>query len=116
MNAIDLKGTEGNWTYKTCTVNVGDPDLNARCQLCRAPMRFSHALFYPTELGRIRGATYNHIYVGVDCATKLLVADEYEIPRLAENETKRKENWRIRYKNYGVCRTTIDNLIDRGIL
>jgi hypothetical protein len=73
-------------------------------------------LFYTAELGRILGATYNQPRVGVDCAAKLLSSEESEIPRLAENETKRKESWRVRYQNFGECRTTEDNLIERGIL
>lgn len=113
---IDVSGTEGKWEYKKCSVDAGGRLLDKRCDLCGAPMRYQHVLFYPTELGHIRGATYNHIYVGVECAEKLLPADDCDIPRLAENETKRKEGWRISYQNFGECRTTVDNLIERGKL
>jgi hypothetical protein len=116
MNAIDVSGTEGKWEYKYCRVSVGKTALSGKCQLCGASMRYTHALFYPTELGYIKGLMYNHIFVGVDCAEKLLPADECDIPRLAENETKRKVGWRIHYENFGECKTTVDNLVEKGKL
>jgi len=36
--------------------------------------------------------------------------EERELPQLAENETARKERWRLRYKNYGLCVTTYEDL------
>jgi len=116
MSAIDVSSTEGKWEYLDCRVQVGRIDRRVPCQLCGTPMRYEHMLTYPSELGTVRGTTYNRIFVGVECAVKLLSPDQEEIPRLAENETKRKEQWRIRYQNPGVCRTTIDDLIDKGKL
>jgi hypothetical protein len=37
-----------------------------------------------------------------------------EIPALAENETKRKEQWRIHYRRPGRCTTDVENLRERG--
>ena len=57
---------------------------------------------------------HNQIEVGIECARVLMQGSE--IPSLAENETKRKERWRIHYRRPGRCTTTIDNLIERGKL
>ncbi len=113
---IDVNGTEGKWEYLDCSVRVGRGDRRVPCQLCGTPMRYEHKLTYPSELGLIRGATFNRIFVGVECAVKLLSPEDAEIPRLAENETKRKEQWRIHYQTPGVCRTTIDDLVEKGKL
>lgn len=57
------------------------------------------------------------ISVGVDCASISVTPDESHIPLLAEQETARKERWRRDvYDSPGLCRTTIDNLIERGKL
>jgi hypothetical protein len=116
METIDIRGTVGLWKYKECTVDVGDSDRRGRCQVCGSAMRFAHRLIYPKELGRVRGTYENYIFVGIECAAELLPANECHIPRLAENETQRKARWRVRYENWGICRTSIDNLIDRGVL
>jgi hypothetical protein len=112
---VKITGTEGKWKYQECAVTVGDSDLNGRCLMCGSAMRFAHTLIYPKELGHVRGTYENYIWVGVDCAA-ILIDDNPDIPRLAENETKRKEDWRIRYGNTGRCKTTIDDLIERGKL
>ena len=116
MEGVKIVGTEGKWRYVSCSVTVGDTDRQGRCQVCGVRNhRFTHTLFYPTKLGRIRGTYENHIFVGVECAAVLIDGDP-AIPRLAENETARKERWRIRYDNPGVCTTTIADLIKRGKL
>lgn len=116
---IDIKGTEGKWHYLSCSVEVGsevDASRTRGCQVCgNKNYRYSHTLEYPKELGRIPGTFENHIFVGVECAA-ILIDDDPAIPRLAEAETQRKERWRIHYGNPGTCRTTIENLIERGKL
>jgi hypothetical protein len=54
------------------------------------------------------------IDVGIECARVLM--EDYEVPSLAENETKGKERWRVRYRTPGRCSTTVDDLEDRGKL
>lgn len=116
---INIAGTEGKWRYLSCSVTVGEPVNSSStrgCQVCgNKNRRFFHTLMYPKERGRIRGTFENRIYVGVECAA-LLIDGNPDIPRLAENETARKERWRIRYGHPGECRTTVDNLIERGKL
>jgi len=52
--------------------------------------------------------------VGIECARILMDSD---VPRLAENETKRKERWRREvYLKPGRCWTTIEDLKDEGKL
>jgi hypothetical protein len=61
--------------------------------------------------------TGQEIQVGIECAVLLVGSDDSHIPRLGENETKRKERWRReKYNKPGRCTTTIDDLIDRGKL
>lgn len=112
----ELEATVGKWKYKYCSVTVGDSALSRGCQVCGRHTRYGHTLLYPKELGRVAGTFENYLFAGVDCAAKLLPSEHSEIPRLAENETKRKEGWRIHYENFGECITTVDNLIERGIL
>ena len=54
--------------------------------------------------------TRKEITVGIECARRLVFPEERELPQLAENETARKERWRLRYKNYGLCVTTYEDL------
>jgi hypothetical protein len=116
LELVKTAGTEGKWKYVSCSVTVGDMDKDRKCQMCgKKNHRFTHTLIYPNELGRIRGTYENYIFVGVDCAAILIDGDP-EIPRLAENETQRKERWRIHYGNEGTCRTTLEDLIERGKL
>ena len=118
MEVVKIAGTEGKWRYVSCSVDVADASghVLCRCQVCgNGNRRYTHTLLYPRELGRIRGTYENHIFVGVECAAVLIDGDP-AIPRLAENETARKERWRIRYDNPGVCTTTIADLIKRGKL
>jgi hypothetical protein len=57
------------------------------------------------------------IDVGIECARVLLGVDEWELPALAENETKRKERWRReKFNRPGRCITTIEDLMNRGEL
>ena len=116
MERVKTEGTEGKWEYVQCSVGVGENAKLRDCQMCgNRNRRFAHTLLYPKELGRIRGTYENHIFVGVKCASILINGDP-AIPRLAENETARKERWRVRYQNFGECRTTVEDLINRGKL
>ncbi len=79
------------------------------CTLCHnTNLRFVHVLEHDED-GR-------QLEVGIECARTLLDSSDWEIPTLAENETKRKETWRIHYKTPGRCVTTIRHLIERGKL
>jgi hypothetical protein len=79
------------------------------CDACgNKNLRFIHTLEHCEE-DRV-------IEVGIECARVLLGEDQWEIPGLAENETKRKERWRVHYRKPGRCSTTIANLEERGKL
>ena len=110
----DFAATVGQWEYICCYCVVkiesgfGVSTTGASCTACRnTNLRFVHVLEH--EDGR-------QIYVGIECAGTLVDPSDSGIPRLAENETKRKEGWRVRYRNPGRCVTTIDDLKNRGKL
>ena len=113
-----ITGTEGGWMYLRCMTVLGSrTDDGGRCMLCNAPMRFGHEVTYPKEMWRFPGIVENQLRVGVDCAVKLISPDQADIPRLAENETARKERWRRDvFGTPGLCKTTIDDLVERGKL
>lgn len=113
-----IAGTEGKWEYKLCRTSVGSAVTGEkRCDLCNAPMRFTHTVYLPRELGRVQGACYNNLFVGVDCAARLIAPEDADLPRLAENETARKERWRRDvFGTPGSCKTTVDDLIEKGKL
>jgi len=108
----EMEATVGQWEYIHCSCMIEGPgfaDFPVKCQACGFPtVRYTHTLKNQNS-GR-------ELYVGVDCAT-ILVGGFDDIPTLAENETKRKERWRRdRFDRPGVCKTTIDDLIERGKL
>jgi hypothetical protein len=113
-----IAGTEGGWVYQRCKTVVGSrTDDGGRCMLCNAPMRFGHEVTYPKELKRFPGIVENQLSVGAECAAKLIPPDQADIPRLAENETARKERWRRDvFGTPGICKTTVDDLIEKGKL
>jgi hypothetical protein len=113
-----IAGTESGWEYQRCATAVGSrTDEGRLCMLCNAPMRFGHVVTYPKELKRFPGIVENQLSVGVECAIKLIPSDQADIPRLAENETARKERWRRDvFGTPGICKTTIDDLIEKGKL
>lgn len=114
-----IAGTEGGWIYHWCETEVGSRTDDARhaCMLCSTRMRFGHVVSYPKEQKRFPGIVENQLSVGIECAVKLLPPDQADIPRLAEQETARKERWRRDvYGTPGICKTTIDDLIDKGKL
>jgi hypothetical protein len=107
------KFTPGEWRYLSCEclITIGQNILvliTYECQQCgNTNLRFIHTLEHLEDKRQIR--------VGIECAGDLI--EDYELPRLAENETKRKERWRReKYRTPGRCVTTIDNLIERGKL
>lgn len=109
----DLESTAGQWIYLCChcVVNLGHGVSCSRdCDACHnTNLRYIHTLAHIDDDERI-------MQVGIDCARVLMGPEEAEVPRLAENETKRKERWRIHYRNAGRCVTTVDDLIQKGKL
>ena len=110
----NTKPNAGEWLYSHCYCNVtmGENDwkyYGYRCALCgNKNLRFIHVLKHKDERKQIE--------VGIECAVTLLLPQERDIPRLAENETARKKGWRRRYRTYGICRTTVDDLEGRDKL
>jgi hypothetical protein len=107
----DLAATAGQWDYVCCHCLVrwgtGGVSFTYKCGACgNTNLRYIHTLEH-VEDGR-------QINAGIECARVLM--EDYEVPSLAENETKRKERWRIKYRKPGRCSTTIDDLLNRGKL
>ena len=110
----ELTSTVGKWIYVCCYCMVkihtgsGVSTTGPECELCHnTNLRFVHVLEHE---GR-------QIQVGIDCARTLVDPSDSTIPRLAENETKRKERWRReKYRTPGRCVTTIGDLENRGKL
>lgn len=102
----------GEWGYICCEcdVHVGPifVSLTYQCEACNnTNLRFTHTLEHTS--------TKRQIQVGIECARVLM--DDYDLPTLAENETKRKERWRRdKCRKPGRCYTTIADLIERGKL
>ena len=108
----DLEMTAGQWLYICChcIVKLGHGTTWSReCDACHnTNLRFMHTLENKEDKRMIE--------VGIECARLLVDDTDREVPRLAENETKRKEGWRIFHRNPGRCVTTIDDLIEKGKL
>ena len=103
----------GQWEYLSCYCLVRIAcglvvDITHECAACGSTnLRFFHTLENVDD--------HRQIEVGIECARALI--EDWEIPALAENETKRKERWRREvYRTPGRCVTTIDDLIERGKL
>jgi hypothetical protein len=101
----------GQWAYIVChcIVKIGRSGVSFtyECDACgNTNLRFIHTL-EPLEDKR-------QIAVGIECARFLMNGSE--MPALAENETKRKESWRRRYRTPGRCSTDIVDLEKRGKL
>ena len=98
----------GQWLYARCYCNVTEgvwdwTYYGYKCSACgNKNLRFLHVLRHVE--------TRKEITVGIECARRLVFPEERELPQLAENETARKERWRLRYKNYGLCVTTYEEL------
>jgi hypothetical protein len=112
----ELATTAGRWAYLLCEcfVQIDGGGVRAifsyECAACgNTNLRFIHTLENMD--------TEQQIQVGIECAALLVGPDECHIPRLAENETKRKERWRREvYRKPGRCTTAIDDLENRGLL
>jgi hypothetical protein len=109
----DLEATAGQWKFLCCETYVQlttgmRVSFTRQCAACgNTNLRFLHILEHDTD-GR-------QIEVGVECAGVLL--NDYKLPRLAEDEVKRKEYWRREvYHTPGRCSVTIADLEKRGKL
>lgn len=107
----ELEATAGQWLYLSCSCYVRLPStirvvITWECEACgNTNLVFIHTLEHEQ--------TEKQIQVGIECAR--ILADDREVPQLAENETKRKERWRReRYRTPGRCVTTLDDLEARG--
>lgn len=104
---VELAATAGQWEYVSChcIVKLGSGvTMSYECDVCgNTNLRFIHTLEHHDK--RV-------VWVGIECARLLMQGSE--IPVLAENETKRKETWRIHYRKAGRCVTTMDDLKNRG--
>lgn len=110
----EFAATVGQWEYVWChcLVNFGNRGVTftEECWACgNTNLRFIHTL------ARLEDETQT-IQVGIECARALLSPEEWDIPRLAENEVKRKEQWRIHYRRPGRCSADVQDLINRGVL
>jgi hypothetical protein len=111
IEGTELAATVGQWEYVSChclvKLGTGGVSFTYECEACgNTNLRFIHTLEHVEDKMLIT--------VGIECACVLM--EDYEVPRLAENETKRKEGWRITYRKPGRCVTTIDDLVNRGKL
>jgi len=101
--------TSEQWGYVWCECFVRTSSgihvsITYECFACgNSNLRFIHRL-----------EDKRQIQVGIECAGILL--DDSELPRLAENEVKRKEKWRIHYGNPGRCWVTVADLEAKGKL
>jgi len=106
----EMAATIGRWVYVLCECQVRLPSaitvvFSYRCAACdNSNLRFIHIVECLE--------TKEQIWVGIECAGVLL--DDFELPRLAENEVKRKERWRQRYKRPGTCYAGLAELEARG--
>lgn len=112
----ELLATAGQWAYVCCfciveiITGTGVHTTGPECAACsNTNLRFVHVLEHEEDEGR-------QIEVGIECARTLVDPSDSAIPRLAENETKRKERWRVHYRTPGRCVTTIADLEKRGKL
>jgi len=109
-----LDATIGQWEYARCycSVGIGDRDwivYGRKCAMCgNKNLRFIHVL----RMVKPR----REIEVGIECAGVLVCSVDGSLPRLAENETARKEKWRKRHRNFGLCVTTVGDLANRDKL
>jgi hypothetical protein len=110
----EIEATAGEWGYVQChcivNIQTGGVTVSRDCDACgNTNLRFIHVLEHMDDEGR-------YLEVGIECASMLLAPSDADIPRLAENETKRKERWRVHYHQPGRCFTTPDQLSEKGKL
>ena len=112
----ELQATAGQWVYLQCQCMVPNytgrgviAEFTYECSACgNTNLRFIHTLEHEE--------TKQLIEVGIECARALLDPLIGRSHRLAENEVKRKERWRIHYGRPGRCYVTVDELIEKGKL
>ncbi len=109
----ETAATVGRWAYMSChcIVKTGRSGVTItyECAACgNSNLRFIHTLENID--------TEQQIQVGIECAAALVGPEDAHIPRLAENETKRKEVWRQHYGKPGRCSTDVEDLERRGKL
>lgn len=110
----EMEATVGQWFYVRCECHVHiatgwgvtcSATTFYCCDACsNTNLRFLHVLEHLE--------TEKQISVGIECASVLV--DDWELPRLAENEVKRKERWRRHYKRPGRCTADFADLKARG--
>lgn len=106
----EMTATIGQWVYVWCECHVRLPSgitvaFLYQCAACsNSNLRFIHILE--------RVETKEQIWVGIECAGVLM--DDFELPRLAENEVKRKERGRQHYRKPGKCIAGLPELEARG--
>jgi len=111
INDVSEELIPGQWNYICCRciVKIGRAgvSISYECDACgNTNLRFIHVLEHLESKKQIG--------VGIECAGVLM--NDSKIPALAENETKRKESWRQRYRKPGRCSTDIEDLKNRGKL
>jgi hypothetical protein len=121
-----LLKTAGDWLYVSCQclvelkpAGVIRTQEGGICQLCgNNNVRFVHTLEYLPDIDQQKpDPEVRRIEVGIDCARELVGLEDYEIPGLAENQTKRKERWRrVKFHRPGRCVTTVEDLEMKGKL
>ena len=110
----EMEATVSQWSYVWCECHVhiatgwgvtSSATTFYCCDACgNTNLRFIHVLEHV--------GTKKQIFVGIECAGVLL--DDWELPRLAENEVKRKERWRQHYRRPGRCSADVKDLEARG--
>ena len=106
----EMGATAGQWTHVWCECQVQITSaiivqFTYQCAACgNSNLRFIHVLE--------RVETKEQVWVGIECAGVLL--NDFELPRLAENEVKRKERWRQRFRKPGKCIAGLLELESRG--
>jgi len=108
--ATDLLNSDWRYLCCSCFVKISSQrvEITYQCRCCgNTNLRFIHTLENVTDGIQIE--------VGIECATRLL--NDCEIPRIAENEVKRKERWRReKYKTPGRCSVDVEELKRKGKL
>jgi hypothetical protein len=105
-----MAATIGKWVYVWCECHVRIASaitvvITYQCAACdNSNLRFIHVLECLE--------TKEQIWVGIECAGVLL--GDFDLPRLAENEVKRKERWRQHYRKPGRCIAGLLELESRG--
>lgn len=111
----ELESTVGRWAYVSCHCMVSvrsgvTADITYECGACgNTNLRFIHTVENMDSEQLIE--------VGIECAALLVGIEDCDLPRLAENETRRKERWRREvFRRPGRCITTVEDLEKRGKL